>query len=96
MASNQELVQLFNKGELGRLLARELNGERGRVYPNEDSDLVITFESEAVTPSNYIIAITIERHFRGLGYTVLGECDGNNCYQAQVSCVGVVMMGALT
>lgn len=71
MASITELVALFNNGELGKLLAREFNGERGHVHPNEDSDLIIVFESNEDTPSVDEINEVVTRHYSQLGYRVI-------------------------
>ena len=85
MASIKELVGLFNHGELGKLLARTFNGERGRVYPREDSDLIITFRSESETPSAEAIGQAVAKHFTGLGYVVIPDArQGMGCFQATV------------
>ena len=86
MASISELVQLFNTGELGKLLAREFNGERGHVNPNEDSDLLVVFESDASTPKVGAIAEVVIKHYCQLGYVVSPTINTrDHCFEANIS-----------
>lgn len=80
MASLPELVALFNNGELGKLIANTFHGERGFVYANEDSDLLVVFSSEKATPSPQLLKQLIKDHYSKLGYVVeftAGSIDGD-------------------
>ena len=85
MASIKELVELFNSGAMGKLLASTFNGERGRVCPNEDSDVLVVFRSEAETPDIIRIKKVITDHYTKLGYRVEpNKLQSGNCFEAFV------------
>ncbi len=71
MASFKELVDLLEKGEIGKLLETTFQGKRGRTFPNKDSDLLVVFENEEKTPTAQQICDTICPHFQRLGYETL-------------------------
>ncbi len=86
MASAKELDDLFNAGELGKLLVKAFHGERGRVYPNQDLEFLIVFENEKKTPSVEAIAKTVAEHYRAIGYKVEpSEHRKKDCFEAIIS-----------
>jgi len=79
MPSNQELVEMFNRGELGKFLAERFNGERGRVFPREDSDFLVVFPSEEVTPEiDDLKTAVIELYERKGYYITITNCENDN------------------
>ncbi|MEK9131495.1 MAG: hypothetical protein AAB447_01150 [Patescibacteria group bacterium] len=62
------LVQMSNAGALGTLLVEKFGGERGRCYPNQDSEFLIVFENEKGVPNHDAIAQTVEAYYTALGY----------------------------
>ncbi len=70
MASLRELVELFNQGSLGRMLAERFKGQRGYAFPNEDSDHIISFERMEDVPGVAAIRAAVKAHYEGKGYTV--------------------------
>ncbi|MBP6858792.1 MAG: hypothetical protein KBC33_03100 [Candidatus Pacebacteria bacterium] len=86
MASLMELVQLFKKGELGKLLARAFNAERGHVLEhNEDLELIVVFSAGATIPSVEDIARVVKSHFSGLGYRVHRTASHPDGFEAFVN-----------
>ncbi len=84
MASTKELAELFKRGELGKLLANTFNGERGRVNPCADSDLLVIFKSEDQTPSAEKIGETVRQYYSNLGYVVDDESLRDNSFEANI------------
>ena len=50
MASNEELNEMFNRGDLGAFLVERFQGNLGFLYPRKDSDFIVTFKSEEKVP----------------------------------------------
>ncbi len=85
MASLTELIELNNNGDLGNLLAQKFNGQIGRQYPRKDSEFMIGFASQEVTPPAEKIAKVVTEHYTGLGYKVEPDKhQGRDCFQALV------------
>ena len=59
---------MSNAGALGTLLVEKFGGERGRCYPNQDSEFLIVFENEKGAPNHDAIAQTVEAYYTALGY----------------------------
>ncbi|MFA6554020.1 MAG: hypothetical protein WCS89_00760 [Candidatus Paceibacterota bacterium] len=69
MASFSELVELFEKGELGKLLASTFNGECGPVYRcNEDPELLVKFSIGQEAPQVDLLRMAIEKYYMRMGY----------------------------
>lgn len=82
MASIIQLVQLVTQGETGKLLARMFNGERGHVYQNEDSELIVVFKSEEETPEAPAILKAITAHYEKMGCRVEPYGGDADCIEA--------------
>ncbi len=101
MASLKELVDLFNNGALGKMLAERFHGERGHVYPRQDSEFVIGFASEEATPSGEAIGIAVTEFYQGLGYVVkVLRYNDPDVFVANVYCpkenFGVILVNITT
>lgn len=70
MASSPELVQLFNDGALGDLIAREFGGEKGHTLPRKDADFLVTFSDAESVPSKVALTGCANRFFVEKGYSV--------------------------
>jgi hypothetical protein len=84
MASDRELIQLSNEGDLGNLIAETFQGRLGHADGRLDADRVITFESDANTPTSRQIHALVLQHYKTLGYDIELEMEGFNM------CVGSV------
>ena len=87
MVSMQELVELNNQGDLGKMLAMKFQGERGHLCPRKDADLMIGFKSKAETPGATIIGEAVMEHYTKLGYVVEpSKSHGakGNCFEAKI------------
>jgi hypothetical protein len=70
MPSLRELTELFNEGALGLMLAERFHGQIGHTYPMKDSEFMVGFASEPVTPSGKEIGQAVVGFYSGLGYRV--------------------------
>lgn len=70
MSSLPKMIELNNEGHLGQMLAENLDGERGYIYPRGDSEFVISFSSEEVTPSVEEVKDLVVESYSQLGYEV--------------------------
>lgn len=86
MASTPELVRLFNTGTLGKSLAEEFHGERGRVNPHfEDSEFLVVFPSEPETPKADAISLFVSKYYTEMGYSIqVDQRPGKDCFQARI------------
>ena len=51
MSALDKLVEGNTQGKLGLALVAEFGGERGHVYPRQDDEFAVGFESEGAIPS---------------------------------------------
>ncbi len=88
MASLPELVELFNQGSLGKMLAERFNGQRGYTFPNADSDLIVVFERMEDVPGVVAIRTAVKSHYEGMGYVIEDDETTNDerIYCAHVFC----------
>lgn len=84
MPSSAELVELFNRGEFGKLIARTFGGERGHVYPNQDADLLVVFPTEERVPSVQAIIDTATTFYVSKGYRVDERSRGEKTFELVV------------
>ncbi len=93
-------MELFNEGKLGELLVRAFGGGRSRLYPIQDSEFLILFESDEETPDIETIAKTVKEHYWNLGYDIENQRINGDRFEAIISydrrkmngcCVGLVI-----
>lgn len=70
MASSQELVDLFNEGALGDLIAKEFGGEKGHTPPRKDADFLVVFSDAQRVPSLIGLITCIKTFYTEKGYSV--------------------------
>jgi hypothetical protein len=81
----KKMICLFYEGRIGELFEREFKGELGFQNPgHKDSDVIVSFQSEAETPDAETINATVTSFLTGLGYTVKDMTSGVNNFHAQV------------
>lgn len=89
MPSFEELVESNNRGDLGAMLAEQFGGERGRVYPRQDSEFIIRFPSKEQTPSVEQLRRAVVSFYEGLGYVVkMGAAGLSDMLDFFVFCPG--------
>jgi hypothetical protein len=81
----KELVSFFYEGQLGNLLESTFNGSIGYVNPgHQDSEVFISFPSDAETPDADVIKQVITDTLEAVGFIVKDMTSGNNNFHAQV------------
>ena len=82
MPSRNELIELFQNGELSKLLAQRFQGQI-RTYPTKemkDSDFLVVFESEEKTPDAKKITETVTKFYADKGYEVKPDDNSDSNY----------------
>ena len=80
MSSRKELIELFQNGELGQLLAREFQGQVGQTDKMKDSDFLVVFKSEEKTPDARMIAEKVTQFYTSKGYEVKPDENSDSNY----------------
>lgn len=70
LPSADNLIEMSNNGEFGKLLVHRFGGQRGRTYPREDSEFLIVYENEDKVPSAEQVSKLITEQCERLGYEV--------------------------
>lgn len=100
MPSSAELVNLFNDGSLGKLIATTFGGERKDVCNSEDADLIVEFLEKEDVPDIQTLVGCADTFYSGMGYTVssdvVGSLPGSNggfvvFFDRREGCVHVTM-----
>jgi len=101
MPSRNELIEIFQNGELGQLLAREFQGQIGQTDKMKDSDFLVVFKSEEKTPNAIMVAETVTQFYTSKGYEVKPDENSDSNYFAalifhnrnvrETTCVSVII-----
>jgi len=70
MKTLTDLIEFNKEGRLSEFVATMFGGELGHAYPNKDSDRIIVFSSESVTPGIDPIRQLVTEHLNELGFKV--------------------------